>query len=172
MEDTYETINCPACGKPMQKVYMTNTGFNLDICIEGCGGIFFDNRELKHFDEQHENIDEIVNVLKDKTFEKVDESKTRVCPLCGNNMVKNYVSIKHEVQIDECYNCGSKFMDNGELEAMRSQYSTENDRRQDVLSSTYAEIGSKIDELELQNSLNRNSRSLFLKTMDKLFFRF
>ena len=64
MNDTIETINCPACGKPMQKVYITNTGFYLDICTDGCGGIFFDNKELKHFDEYHENIDEIMYVIK------------------------------------------------------------------------------------------------------------
>ena len=101
MEDTLEIINCPACQKPMQKVFITHTGFNLDVCADGCGGIFFDNRELKFFDEKHENINEIVDVLKGKTFEKVDESKTRICPICGNKMVKNYVSIKKEIQIDE-----------------------------------------------------------------------
>ena len=172
MNDTLETINCPACGKPMQKVFIANTGFNLDVCCDGCGGIFFDNKELKFFDEQNENIDEIAEILKNKTFQKVDESQTRICPVCGNNMVKNHVSIKKEIQIDECYNCGAKFLDNGELELMREQYATEKDRQQDFLSSTYSEIGSKIDNLELQNTLNQNSRSKLLKLLDKLFFRF
>ena len=172
MNDTLETINCPACGKSMQKVFIPNTGFNLDICTEGCGGIFFDNRELKYFDEAHENVDEISNILKDKTFEKVDESQTRICPVCGNKMVKNFASVKKQIQIDECYNCGSKFMDNGELSAMRSQYATEEDRRQDFLNATYKEIGSQIDAMELQNNINQNSRSIFLKTLDRCFFRF
>lgn len=169
MNDTIEIINCPACGKEMHKVYMTESGSSLDICLDGCGGIFFDGQELKHFDEQSENIEELKQVLDGKTFEKTDESQTRICPVCGNNMVKNNVSIKKEITIDECYNCGSKFFDHGELTKMREQYATEEDRRQDFLSSTYEEIGSKIDALELQNQINRSKRSSFLRLLDKMF---
>lgn len=169
MNDTIETINCPACGKPMQKIFMLDAGFNLDVCVDGCGGIFFDGQELKYFDEEHENIDELKEILKNKTFEKTDESLTRVCPVCGNNMVKNYVSGKNAIQIDECYNCGAKFMDNDELIKMREEYPTEKDRQQAFLSDTYDEIGSKIDELEIQNQINRSKRSAFLKLLDRFF---
>ena len=169
MSDNTETLYCPACGKIMQKVFMSNQGCSLDVCSEGCGGILFDPNELKYFDEEHENIDELKEVLKDKIFEKVDESEIRVCPLCGSNMVKNFVSVKKQVQIDECYNCGAKFFDNGELEKMREEYATEQDRRQDFLSRNYGEVGAKIDSLEFNNNLNKNSRSVLLKLMDKIF---
>lgn len=169
MNDTLETINCPACGKSMQKVFMLDAGFNLDVCADGCGGIFFDGRELKHFDENHENIDDLKEILSNKSFQKTDETQTRICPVCGNKMVKNYVSSKHAVQIDECYNCGAKFMDSGELTKMREEYPTEKDRKQAFLSETYKEIGSKIDALEMQNQINRANRSAFLKLLDKFF---
>ena len=170
MEDTLEYIKCPACGKEMQKVFMPSAGVNLDVCLDGCGGIFFDGRELKKFDEQSESIEDLKKELEGKTFEKVDESQTRVCPLCGNNMVKNNVSIKKEITIDECYNCGAKFFDNGELIKMREQYPTEKDRQQAFLSGTYREIGSQIDALEFQYDMNYAKRSKFLKALDKIFF--
>lgn len=169
MNDTIENITCPACGKTMHKVYMQESGSALDVCLDGCGGIFFDGQELKHFDEHSENIDELKNALEGKNFEKTDETQTRICPVCGNNMVKNNISIKKEITIDECYNCGSKFFDHGELTKMREQYATEKDRQQDFLASTYEEIGSKIDALELQNQMNRANRSRFLKLLDKVF---
>ena len=172
MSDTIEMITCPACGKAMHKVYMKESGTSLDVCLDGCGGIFFDGQELKHFDEQSENIDELKQAIEGKTFEKTDESITRVCPVCGNNMVKNHVSIKHEITIDECYNCGSKFFDHGELTKMRKQYATEEDRKQDLLSSVYNETGAKIDALEMEHNMNLAKRSRFLKALDKLFLRY
>lgn len=168
MDDTTEVINCPACGKEMTKIFMASKGVNIDICLEGCGGIFFDNRELKKFDEYTENIDELKAAIQNKTFEKTDESEIRFCPVCHTKMVKNSVSLKGDIIIDECYNCGAKFFDHGELTKMREEYPTEKDRRQALLSATYNEVGAKIDQLELQNNLNRTKRSKFLKMLDKL----
>lgn len=169
MNDTIEIITCPACGKEMHKLYMQESGTSLDVCLDGCGGIFFDGQELKHFDENSENLEELKKAVANKTFEKTDESKIRICPVCGNNMVKNHVSVKHEITIDECYNCGAKFFDHGELTKMRNQYATEEERRQDLLSSTYNETGAKIDALEMQHNINLLKRSKFLKLLDKIF---
>lgn len=171
MVDNREEIDCPACGKVMHKIFMSNQGCCLDVCTEGCGGIFFDPNELQYFDEECENIDELKEVLENKTFESVDEEEIRVCPLCGNNMVKNYVSSKEQIQIDECYNCGSKFFDHGELEKMREEYPTDADRRQDLLGKCYDGIGAKIDIMELEHQMHLQNRSKFLKLLDKIFLK-
>lgn len=52
MADTLKALKCPACGKDMEKVFIPNLGINLDICTDGCGGIYFDNREFERFDEK------------------------------------------------------------------------------------------------------------------------
>lgn len=171
MADTTKILNCPACGKEMTKIFMASEGVNLDVCLDGCGGILFDNRELKKFDEQSENIDELKQAMQEKNFEKTDENQIRICPVCGANMVKNSVSVKGDVIIDECYSCGAKFFDHGELTKMREEYPTEEDRRQALLTETYNEIGAKIDDLELKNNMNLAKRSKFLKAMDKLFYK-
>jgi len=171
MNDNREEIDCPACGKKMQKIFMCNQGCCLDVCTEGCGGIFFDPNELQYFDEETESIDELTKAIEGKTFDTTDESEIRVCPLCGNNMVKNYVSAKEQVQIDECYSCGAKFFDHGELEKMREEYASEKDRSQDVLSKSYSVIGEEMDKMEIEHQMHLNNRSKILKLLDKMFLK-
>ena len=81
MADTQFEILCPACGKPMTKLFIAEKVINIDVCENGCGGIFFDNREFEKFDEAHETVDEILNVIKGKDFAKVDDTEVRVCPI-------------------------------------------------------------------------------------------
>ena len=59
MADNKEIIKCPACGEDMVKVLIPDLNIYVDICLNGCGGMLFDNRELEKFDEPHENIDDI-----------------------------------------------------------------------------------------------------------------
>ncbi len=140
------TINCPACGKPMKKIYMPEQGVNLDVCVDGCGGIYFDNREFSKFDEPHEDITPLTEILKGKEFEKVDEGITRVCPVCGADMVKNYSGANKETVVDECYHCGGKFLDYKELDKIRSEYNTEAERSSEAINLLYREVGSKLVE--------------------------
>ncbi len=130
MSDNKNIIKCPACGKEMSKIYIQSVNCNIDICVEGCGGVFFDNREFQKFDEQHENIDEILAQYKDKEYIKQDESLNRICPVCGSVMVKHKTSAKGNVEVDDCYYCGAIFLDYGELQAIRSEYKTEVDRKE------------------------------------------
>ena len=53
MSDTKEIISCPACQTDMKKIYIANVDKNIDFC-PNCGGLYFDNREFKKFDEKHE----------------------------------------------------------------------------------------------------------------------
>ena len=51
MADTVEKLICPACGKDMTKIYLKGNSINVAVCLDGCWGIFFDNRELELFHE-------------------------------------------------------------------------------------------------------------------------
>ncbi|MCM1339645.1 MAG: zf-TFIIB domain-containing protein [Muribaculaceae bacterium] len=144
MADTLKTLKCPACGKEMEKVFIQSVGINLDICTQGCGGIYFDNREFKHFDEKNDDISAIIEKLKNKTFEKVNSNADRFCPNCSSKMVKNHSSIKQNIEIDECYNCGGKFLDNDELIKIREEYDTEEERSEDAFVYLYKQIGAEL----------------------------
>lgn len=123
-----DIINCPACKKEMKKIYLPDQKTVIDVCTEGCGGIYLDNREYKKIDEKAENIEPILEALKDKTFIDTDGEEIRICPVCGTRMVKNYTSHLKKIKIDECYNCGGKFLDKSELIKIRDEFNTEEER--------------------------------------------
>ena len=168
MADTLKPLNCPACGKTMEKVFIPSQGINIDICTEGCGGIFFDNREFDRFDEKDEDISEILTKIEGKKFSKPDESLTRVCPNCGAQMVKNHSSIKKEIEIDECYTCGGKFLDNSELVKIRAEYENNDERDEDILRYVYKEIGGQLAEQEKKYSQIGGRKTYIRKIFDAL----
>ena len=168
MADTLKTLKCPACGKDMEKVFIPSQGINLDICTQGCGGIYFDNRELSAFDEKHEDISKILEKIENKKFGNVDTTIDRHCPNCGSKMVKNYSSINKEIEIDECYNCGGKFLDNSELQKMREEYDTEAERSEDVLRQVYKEVGRELADVDERYSKTITERSVCQKIFYKL----
>lgn len=170
MADNFNTIKCPACQKEMTKVFVPTEGVNIDVCLDGCGGVYFDNREFKYFDEQHENIDELAKAIEGKEFEKVDESLPRSCPVCGARMVKNFASVKQEVQVDECYACGGKFLDHCELFKIREQYATEEERSADLMAKVYSSVGLEIKKMEAENAELRAKRSRLKKFFDYLVY--
>ena len=166
MSEEKKSIICPACQKKMTEIFISSAGIALDVCLDGCGGIYFDNREYKKVDEQHENIDEILEAIKGKEFIKVDDTQIRMCPVCGAKMVKNHASTKHEVLVDDCYNCGGKFLDNGELQKIRAQYKTEEERSADMMALAEKLFGEDIKRLEDEHEKNLSRRSFLKKLFD------
>lgn len=168
MADTLKTLICPACGKEMEKVFIPKEGINIDICTQGCGGIYFDNREFKDFDEKDEDISIILEKLNNKEFTTVDQNAERHCPNCGAKMVKNHSSISHAVEIDECYNCGGKFLDREELVKIRSEYDTEEQRSEDVLKYVYSQVGEEISKVNRKHAESVASRTMGQKLFYKI----
>lgn len=119
MTDSIQNLICPACGTEMTKVLISDKGFFVDICTQGCGGMFFDNKEIREFSGQQDDISEIKSAIENKNFMPVDETKPRICPVCNTPMAKtNALGVK----IDTCYNCGGLFLDNGEFEQIRTHF--------------------------------------------------
>ena len=55
--------------------------------------------------------------------------------------------IKHKIIIDECYGCGGKFLDYQELDEIRNEYATEEERAKDVVEYLRANMGEEFDEM-------------------------
>lgn len=140
MADTKFQIKCPACGNMMHKAFIQNKEFYVDICTQGCGGIFFDNRELDEFDEKNDDVTEISEALKFMGYVRTDDSELRVCPACGTNMVKNGAA--GGVSIDVCNVCGGKFLDNGELEKIRAAQK-ENSKIEEAIDTLISDSSTK-----------------------------
>lgn len=172
MADNFEKIKCPACNNEMKKVFIPTVGINVDVCCDGCGGIYFDNREYYKFDEPHEDADVIFNELANKTLTQIDENAKRICPCCGATMVKNYSSIKRQIQIDECYKCGAKFLDGGELQKIRDEYPSEEARQADFTNRIYALVGKEYELImEANRKWEQERAENFTKTLCKRLMR-
>ena len=118
MSDTQDFVKCPACGNTMVKIFANKTAF-VDICLDGCGGLFFDNGELEQFDKPHKKVDDILYFYEENAkFEKPPVSKQRICA-CGALM--NEIDYG-ETKIDVCSACKAKFLDAFELQQIRDLY--------------------------------------------------
>ncbi len=116
-------MKCPVCKAAM--IEQDFGGVKVDVCKEGCKGIWFDWHELSKLDEKNEGLG---NALKEAlSYARVnDENREQIkCPKCGIPMhIHKYQSSK-EINVDECYNCGGFFIDSGELKVIRDTFMSE-----------------------------------------------
>ncbi len=120
-------MKCPACGNQLQQVAAGDV--TVDVCKGGCGGIWFDNFELKKFDEPHEEAGQALLEIELAPNVSVDHSKRLNCPKCdGVVMMRHFFSVKKQVEVDECPNCAGFWLDAGELRAIRELFKTEAER--------------------------------------------
>jgi Zn-finger nucleic acid-binding protein len=121
-------MNCPACNTVMEEVTVDTV--TVDVCKQGCGGIWFDRFELQKADELHECAGELLVQVRKEGNAAVDPSQRRNCPRCENIvMMRHFFSAKREVEVDECPKCGGFWLDYGELGQIRSQYSSAEERK-------------------------------------------
>jgi Zn-finger nucleic acid-binding protein len=101
----------------------------VDVCKQGCGGLWFDKFELQKVDEPHESAGEILLQIKKEGTVTVDPTQRRECPKCKDIvMMRHFFSVKKEVEVDECPKCGGFWLDYGELGQIREQYASEAER--------------------------------------------
>lgn len=122
-------MKCPACGNTLQE--MVVEGITLDVCKDGCGGIWFDRFELKKVDEPHESRGEcLLDVARDPDV-TLDHNQRRTCPKCdGIVMMRHFFSAKRKIEVDECPSCAGFWLDHGELGDIRNQFDSEEERNQ------------------------------------------
>jgi len=110
-------IYCPICRKEM--VEENFGGVMVDVCKEGCKGMWFDWNELSKLDEDNEGVGEALREALEYPRSN-DEYRPRLnCPKCGIPMQAHKYKAVWEVNIDECYACGGIFLDSGELKVIR-----------------------------------------------------
>ncbi len=152
-------MTCPCCGNDLKSIVAGD--ISVDVCDGGCAGIWFDNFELKKFDEPAEDADAILLNIKRDDSVVLDPGKKRLCPKCGNVvMMRHFFSPKREIEVDECPSCGGYWLDAGELATIRNQYETEMESRQ-AADQYFDEIfGQKLHEMEArsQGDLSRARR--------------
>jgi Zn-finger nucleic acid-binding protein len=110
-------VECPVCSNTMTK--MEAEGVTVDVCAGGCGGIWFDWFELARVDEAHESAGEkFLEVDRDPTLRDQEI------------MMRHFHSVKRGALVDECPRCAGFWLDAGELAAIRTEFATEEERKQ------------------------------------------
>jgi uncharacterized protein len=118
-------MDCPACGRALSS--RAAGELTVDACDGGCGGIWFDHYELRKVDEPSEALgDPLLGIARDPVV-VVDPSKRYVCPKCTDGVVlmRHFWSVRREITIDECPECGGVFLDGGELARVRAEFPSE-----------------------------------------------
>jgi Zn-finger nucleic acid-binding protein len=145
-------MKCPVCEKDCRAVEAG--GVTVEVCHRGCGGIWFDNFELEKVDEAHEAAGEALLDIPCGAPHERDAGRALECPRCsGQSMMRHFFSVKRQVQVDVCPECGGTWLDFGELAEIREQFGSESARRKaaeqmfdDLFSGDLAELRSESSE--------------------------
>ena len=147
---------CPACQRELAHLDAGN-GVFLDVCQGGCGGVWFDNFELQKFDEAHEAPESPVFQVDPAEGRSpatspeaggavragASTAPKRLCPRCpGQKMRRYHFSAKRQIEVDECPSCGGDWLDDDELEKIRGEFATVEDRE----AAATAMFGTMFDE--------------------------
>lgn len=142
-------MECPACRSTFSHIEID--GIQIDVCRNGCGGMWFDTFEFKKFDEPHEEAGvELLNTPINPSL-TLNKEERIPCPKCdGVTLMRNFFSVKKEVEIDTCAQCAGVWLDMGELNAIRGQFESEDEKRKKA-SATFEEMfGPELERLKLE----------------------
>lgn len=143
-------MKCPACNNLMEELAVEE--IIVDVCKDGCGGIWFDQFELKKVDEPHESLGESLLDFKKSDSVEVDHNKPKTCPRCNDTtMMRHFFSVKKEVTVDECPKCGGIWLDHGELGQIRSQFDSEEERNKAAESYFQEIFGNELGKMRKES---------------------
>lgn len=104
-------MKCPACKGELRKRNAGN--MELDVCLGGCGGIWFDQGELGRVSALAASSLHTIWALKRNP---VALTEPRPCPRCeGQILERKWFSDEKTVEIDVCPTCGGIWLDDCEF---------------------------------------------------------
>ena len=129
----------------------------VDVCKDGCKGIWFDWLELEKLDENNEGFGRALEeALKSPRAGDAARGPLK-CPKCDMTMHTHKYSSANEVNVDECYGCGGFFLDSGELGQIKDSYMSEEEKDayvQKLLDETpeYADLKEDTERMEARTA--------------------
>ena len=143
-------MNCPACASSLEALKVD--GLVVDVCRAGCGGVWFDNFELRRVDALDEKL---ATALAHREFDSdaIVLTEKRPCPKCaGVTMLQHKFSREKPVIVDECPSCGGIWLDGGELAVIRQPVVTKGDRQQQAQSFFNQLLAKELAELRARRT--------------------
>ena len=90
-------MKCPACGQEMVK---KNFGVDVDVCENGCKGIWFDQGELTRLDEKNEGIGAALQAALRWPRKNDAHRPPLTCPKCSIPMHAHKFKRAKEVNVE------------------------------------------------------------------------
>ena len=110
-------MKCPACKGPLRE--KGAGGMTVDICYGGCGGIWFDVRELQRIDARAAAN---LHTVWSAPHKEVKLTEPRLCPRCPEQVLeRRWFSDLKRVEIDQCPVCGGVWLDEGEFSRVQAE---------------------------------------------------
>ena len=119
---------CPVCSTAM--VSKDFGGITVDVCADGCKGLWFDWAELIKVDEKHEGFGEAIKEALESSRVNTGDRGGIDCPKCGISMHMHKYKSAKSVTVDECYACGGFFLDSGEFKVIRDTFMSEKEEEE------------------------------------------
>ncbi len=142
-------MQCPACGREMAAIQTGSV--TVEACEGGCGGLWFDQLELRRFDESCEAASEaLLDIGMDPAI-RIDKEKRLHCPKCADIvMMRILYSPNCDVRVEHCPNCAGHWLEAGELRAIRERNTSEADRKAAVDALFAEKFGAKVAEMQTE----------------------
>jgi uncharacterized protein len=110
-------LKCPACKGPLREKGAGT--LTVDTCYGGCGGIWFDAREL---DRVSDKAAASLHTIWRDPGRPVTLTEPRLCARCdGQHLERGWFSEAVRVEIDRCPQCGGIWLDEGEFSRIRDE---------------------------------------------------
>lgn len=121
-------MKCPVCDNLL--VEITAGSIKIHACQNGCGGLWVDHFQLDKIDKPDEYDGEVLTRLQGKNLAVVDLNRSLRCPQCADHppMLRHFFSVKREVLVNECPECGGYWLYMGELLKIRQTWKTDAER--------------------------------------------
>ncbi|MBN2455694.1 MAG: zf-TFIIB domain-containing protein [Sedimentisphaerales bacterium] len=150
-------MNCPVCNGVMTEKNFG--GVTVNICEDGCKGIWFDWMELSKLDEENEGFGGALMAAMNHPRVNDENREPLGCPKCGLVMYTHKYKSSTEVNVDECCQCGGFFLDSGELRVIKESFMTEHERDQyiqELLTEIpgYKELEKKLERQKAKAAYN------------------
>jgi uncharacterized protein len=121
-------MECPACHQALSAVTIGERV--VEVCSQGCAGIWFGSEELKRFTDPSDPAGQALATFAGTSQVRVDINQRRRCPKCPDTLLmRHFFSANRAITVDECPTCGGMWLDAGELGQIRSEYPSVEARR-------------------------------------------
>lgn len=163
-------MNCPKCDNGFEVIQFHEV--ELDRC-KGCGGLWFDEGELKKIEDMELSGADISDFDKRNTEHMEHGAGEGKCPKCENPLCEINFMYESKIRIDACEVCGGLWLDQGELSEIMEYLSKHGDNSEEMSKymEAYEEARKKGRESEdkIDNSL---AESMILKVVYRFMSNF